>query len=74
MPREWNLLSDEMQLTLTREAYRQALDTITGHARALAGEIAAGRIMDRGGAEALRLFVAVIDEMRRDCHAPMSTA
>lgn len=74
MVREWNFLSDEMQLTLAREAFRQALATITEHAEALAGALEAGTIVDRGGPEALRLFVAVLAETHRDCSAPMCRA
>jgi hypothetical protein len=71
---EWNFLSDEMQLVLAREAFRQALATITDHAGALAGAIEAGTIADRGGPEALRLFVAVLAETHSDCSPPMCHA
>ncbi len=74
MLHEWNVLSDEMQLTLAREAFRQALATITDHAEALAGALETGIIADRGGPEALRLFVAVLAETHRDCSAPMCHA
>ena len=56
---DWNLLSDELQLTLSREALRRAVETIAGQAEILAGEIEGGTLADRGGADALRLLAAV---------------
>ena len=55
----WDLLSDDLQLALAREALRRAGATIAGQAEVLAGEIEAGTLADRGGADALGLFAAV---------------
>jgi hypothetical protein len=57
---DWNLLSDDLQLNLSREALRRAADTIAGHAEVLAGEMEAGSLADRGGPDALRLLAAVV--------------
>jgi len=57
---DWNLLSDDLQLALAREALRQASATIAGQAEALAAEIEAGTLRDRGGPDALRLLAAVV--------------
>jgi hypothetical protein len=63
---DWSLLSDELQLALSREALRRATEIIAGQAEALAGEVEAGRLQDRGGAEALRLLAAIIRLHRGD--------
>ena len=60
MTAAWDLLSDDLQLALAREALRRAVATIAGQAEVLAGEIEAGTLADRGGADALRLFAAVV--------------
>ena len=54
----WALLSDNVQLALARETLRRAGAAIAGQVEALAGEIEAGTLADRGGADALRLFAA----------------
>ena len=56
----WNSLSDDTQLTLARQALHHAFEVIAGQAEGLAGEIDDGVLADRGGAEALRLLVAVV--------------
>jgi hypothetical protein len=57
---DWNLLSDELQLVLSKEALRRAAATIAVQADLLAGEIEAGTLLDRGGADALRLFAELL--------------
>ncbi len=57
---DWNILSDELQLVLTREALKRAAETIAGHAEILAAEMERGHIADRGGPDALRLLAAVV--------------
>lgn len=56
----WHSLSDDTQLTLARQALHHAFEVIAGQAEGLAGEIDDGALADRGGAEALRLLVAVV--------------
>ena len=57
---DWNVLSDDLQLTLSREALRRAALTIMGHAETLAREMEDGGLADRGGPDALRLLAAVV--------------
>lgn len=65
-PSDWNLLPDEMQLVLTREALRRAAETLAEHAELLAVEIEEGALHDRGGPDALRLFAAVVRATQQD--------
>ena len=60
MPTEWSMLSDEVQLALSREALCHAAETFAGQAETLAREIDEGSLTDRGGADALRLLAVVI--------------
>jgi hypothetical protein len=60
MTTDWNFLSDELQLVLSQEALRRAGEIIAGQAEMLAGEIEHGYLIDRGGAEALRLLADVV--------------
>jgi hypothetical protein len=57
---QWSDLSNDLQLTLAREAMRRAVQAIAAQADILAEEMEAGHLQDRGGPEALRLFAAVI--------------
>jgi hypothetical protein len=60
MPADWNALSDDAQVALAREALIRASKMLARHAEALAREMEAGHVGDRGGPDALRLFAAVI--------------
>lgn len=60
MVADWDILSDEVQLALAREALRRAVDTIAGQAEVLAQEMEVGTITDRGGVDALRLLAAIV--------------
>jgi hypothetical protein len=57
---DWNVLSDNLQLILSREALCRAVETIAGQAEILAGEMEVGTLADRGGADALRLLAAIV--------------
>lgn len=63
---DWNLMSDELQLMLAREALVRASQTLAGQAEVLASEMEEGRLADRGGADALRLFAAIVRTTGRD--------
>ncbi|HEY2134213.1 MAG TPA: hypothetical protein VGH36_14770 [Acetobacteraceae bacterium] len=69
---DWNLLFDDMQLLLSREALRHAADTIAEQAETL--EMETDRIQDRGGPDALRLLAAVIRIAGRDAFVPAGNA
>ena len=56
---DWNLLSDDVQLILSREALRRAVETVANQAEILAAEMEEGGLSDLGGPEALRLLAAV---------------
>lgn len=60
MVREWDCLPDAVQVALAREALARAIMMIAEQADALAQEIECGNLADRGGADALRLFAAVV--------------
>lgn len=57
---EWTLLSDNLQLMVSRAALRYAAEAIAAQADLLAREIDMGALSDQGGAEALRLLAAVV--------------
>lgn len=57
---DWNVLTDDLQLVLSREALRRASDIIAKQAEALASEIECGSLNDRGGPNALRLLAGVV--------------
>ncbi len=56
---DWNCLSDETQLLLSREALRRAMISIADQAETLAVQIEHGLLDDRGGPDALRLLAAI---------------
>jgi hypothetical protein len=60
MSADWHLLSDKAQLVLSFAALIRAAETLAVQAETLAREMEAGRIGDRGGPDALRLFAAVV--------------
>lgn len=57
---EWDLISTETRLRLTREALRHATETIAVEATLLAAEMESGKLADRGGPNALRLLAAML--------------
>ncbi len=67
---DWDQLTDESQLVLSREALRHASAIIAEQAELLAEEIESGRLEDRGGADALRLLAAIVQLN----HDPMALA
>jgi hypothetical protein len=64
--KEWNLLSEDLQLCISQEALRRAVETIAVQAEVMALEMERGAIVDRGGPDALRLFAQVIRTTGRD--------
>jgi len=57
---KWDSLSDDAQLALARQALHRAAETLAFQAEFIADEMDGGTLPDRGGAEALRLLVAVM--------------
>lgn len=70
----WQILPDDIQLTLSREALRRAAETLAEHAELLAEEIEVGSLSDKGGPEALRLFAAVVRATNSDAFGPVGHA
>jgi hypothetical protein len=70
----WDMLSEDLQLALTREAMRRAAETLADHAELLAEEIEHGSLSDRGGPDALRLFAAVVRATQQDAFGPVGHA
>ena len=71
---DWNRLTDEVQLALSREALRRAVETVVDQTEVLAEEMEKGTLSDRGGADALRLLAAIArlggeDALRAAGHA-----
>ena len=71
MDADWNMLSDDAQLAVSREALCRAAESIAGQAEVLAAEMAAGHLVDRGGPDALRLFAAVVRQHSREGLIPV---
>jgi hypothetical protein len=57
---DWHVLSNATQLTLARAALHRAAESIASQAELLAEEIETGALNDTGGADALRLLIAVV--------------
>jgi hypothetical protein len=74
MPPEWNALSDDLQLRVAQAALARAAITLASQAELLADEIENGSIVDRGGAEARRLFANLIRLSREGPLAPQGNA
>jgi len=60
MPSEWNALSNSTQIVLAQTALSRAAMILALQAEVLADEIERGTLADHGGADALRLFAAVV--------------
>lgn len=71
---DWNALTEDQQLALSREALRRAAETLADHAEVLAAEMDLGTLADRGGPDALRLFAAVVRATNRDAFGPVGQA
>jgi len=74
MSSDWNQLTDNVQVALSREALYRAADLIAMQAEVLAGEIENGNLPDHGGADALRLFAAVVRASDGEALAPQGMA
>ena len=73
-PADWNLMTDELQLALSREALRRAAETLAEHAGCWRCEMEHGTLNDRGGPDALRLFAAVVLATNQDAFGPIGHA
>jgi hypothetical protein len=71
---DWNQLTDEAQIALSRAALHRAVAAIAAQAEVLAHEMECGELADHGGAEALRLFAAVVRVNDADELVPLGHA
>ncbi|HEY0421311.1 MAG TPA: hypothetical protein VGC80_17480 [Acetobacteraceae bacterium] len=71
---DWNMLSDDLQLMVSREALRHAAESIARQAEVLAREMEQGTVSDRGGPDALRLLAAVVRVTGEDHLVPAGNA
>jgi hypothetical protein len=71
---DWNHLPEDLQIALAREAMTRAAAILAGQAEVLADEIETGGLADRGGADALRLFAAIIRANSHDDLRPVGMA
>ncbi len=71
---DWNQLSEEAQIALSRAALHHAVVVIAEQAEVLAHELECGGLADRGGADALRLFAAMVRVNDADDMAPAGHA
>ncbi len=68
---DWNALSEDVQIALSREALHRAVSIVASQAELLAYEIESGGLTDRGGTDALRLFAAIVRVSNGDELAPV---
>lgn len=71
---DWDILSDNLQLLLARQALGRAADIIAGQAELLAEEIDGGFMQDRGGPDALRLLAGIVRASGGLTEGPFGTA
>ena len=71
---DWNVLSDDLQLVLSREALRRAAEIIAEQAELLAGEMECGTLSDRGGPDAMRLLAGVVRVNGEGAFGPVGRA
>lgn len=73
MFRTWNCLSQDLQLTVSRQAMVIAAESTAHQADLLADEFESGCLPDRGGSEALRLLAALL-RTQATANTDMSTS
>lgn len=74
MVSDWNTISPELQLSLSREALSRARHVVGAQAALLAEQMDEGRLPNLGGSDALRLLAAMLgdESNRRSLDAPCS--
>jgi hypothetical protein len=71
---DWQILSDEAQLALSQHAMRRAALIIADQAQLFAVQFSTGVLQDRGAADALALFAALLRETSLDVLTPAGHA
>ena len=67
---DWDCLSENLQLLLSRMALARATEIIANQAEVLAAEIETGSMADFGGPDALRLLARIVRSSPRDTMEP----
>lgn len=70
----WQSLPDTVQTALAARAMRRASVIIAEQADLFAVQFRAGTLQDRGAADALALFAALLRETSLECLAPAGSA
>ena len=71
---EWQTLPEALQAALAQQAMRQAALIIAEQAELFAIQFTASSLVDRGGADALRLFAALLRETTIATLQPVGSA
>jgi hypothetical protein len=71
---EWHSISEDLQVSLAREAMRLASVIIADQADLFAVQFATATLQDRGAADALKLFGVLLRETSAECLRPMGNA
>jgi hypothetical protein len=71
---DWKTLPDDLQTALAQQALRRAALIIAEQAELFAVQFLAGTLQDRGGADALKLFAALLRETTIEALPPMGNA
>ncbi len=71
---EWHAMSDQLQLLLAQQAMRRASFIIADQAELFAAQFEDTTLMDRGAADALKLFATLLRETSAECLRPVGNA
>ena len=71
---EWHGMSDELQLLLAQQAMRRASFIIADQADLFAQQFASATLVDRGAADALKLFAVLLRDTSAECLRPVGNA
>ncbi len=70
---KWQDISEELQIVLAQKAMRQAALIIAEQAELFAVQFKSGTLQDRGSADGLQLFAALLRETTIETLAPVGT-
>lgn len=71
---EWHCLSEELQVALAQRAMRKATRIVADQAELFAVQFTTGTLQDRGAADGLRLFAALLRETSDEVLRPQGHA
>jgi predicted phosphoribosyltransferase len=73
-PTQWETIPEALQTALAQQALHRAVLTIAEQAELFAVQFQAGILVDRGAADGLTLFAALVRETTRETLAPVGNA